>query len=297
MIPALALLTVLLTPPAPVCGADADEPLRRTVLSALNRAREQAQRPALQSHPALCETARWRASEVASTGWIESTPQTYSETNRQIYRSGYTPHRWIESTFIGPRAEDLLSQWRKLRSESWTQAVEGDFEDIGIGLRWHQGRPVWSIILALRKRSVEWRQAEPLRDLERIRAVVLEAVNRFRREQGRREVTSDPRLDAAAQQHAADMLRRAYYSHRSPEGHTAQRRVRSAGYGDALVVGENIAKGLFMPEEVVSRWLKSYGHRRNLLLHDVTHMGLGVAFGENSNGFEVLWVQVLAGRQ
>ncbi len=297
MIPELALLTVLLTTPPPVCEAGADEPLLYTVLSALNRAREQAQRPALLPDPVLCETARWRASEVASAGAIESTPQTYSETNRRIWRGGYTPHRWTESTFIGPRAEELLSQWRKLRPESWTQAVEGDYEHIGIGLGWYEGRPVWSVFLGLRKHTVEWRQAESLRDLERVRAVAIAAVNRFRRDRGRREVTSDPRLDMAAQRHANDMLRRAYYSHRSPEGHTAKQRVRFAGYGEFRVVGENIAKGLFTPEEVVRRWLDSYGHRRNMLLHDATHMGLGVAFGENPNGFEVLWVQVFAGRR
>ncbi|MCP4662150.1 MAG: CAP domain-containing protein [bacterium] len=297
MIPELALLTVLLTTPAPVCGADADEPLRHSVLSALNRAREQTQRPALQPHPALCETARWRASGLASTGVIESTPQTYSETNRRIYRAGYKPHHWTETTFIGPRADELLSQWRELQPESWAQAVQGDFEDVGIGLGWHESRPVWSIVLALGKRTVEWRRAEPLRDLERVRAVALEAVNRFRHEKGRRQVVSDPRLDTAAQQHAADMLRRAYYSHRSPEGHTVQQRTRAAGYREARVVGENIAKGLFAPEEVVRRWLESYEHRRNILLHGATHTGLGVAFGESPNGFEVVWVQVFAGRR
>jgi len=294
MIPELTLLAVLLTP-APVCGTDADAPLRRSVLAALNRARTEAGSPPLQPHPALDEIARWRASAVAAAGAIGSSPESYGETNHRIYRAGYTPHRWTESTFLGPRAEELLAQWRKLRPDSWRQAVAGDFQDVGIGLAWHRRRPVWSIILALPKRAAEWRAAAPLRELERVRATALEAVNRFRRDKRRREVASDPRLDEAAQRHATDMLRRAYYSHRSPEGSTPQQRVRAAGYRDARVVGENIAKGLFTPEEVVRRWMKSYGHRRNMLLHDATHTGLGVAFGENANGFEVVWVQLFAG--
>ena len=48
-------------------------------------------------------------------------------------------------------------------------------------------------------------------------------------------------------------------------------------------------------EEVVERWMNSSGHRRNILRPGNSVMGVGVAFGENANGFEVIWVQLFAG--
>ena len=72
---------------------------------------------------------------------------------------------------------------------------------------------------------------------------------------------------------------------------------RAAGYPRARSLSENIAKGPFTPDEVVHRWMNSSGHRRNILRRGATVMGMGVAFGENANGFEVVWVQVFASRR
>lgn len=60
-------------------------------------------------------------------------------------------------------------------------------------------------------------------------------------------------------------------------------------------VAENIAKGIFSPDDAVQRWFDSPGHRENILLRKAREVGVGVAFGDNDNGFEVVWVQVLAG--
>ncbi len=158
-----------------------------------------------------------------------------------------------------------------------------------------QGRPIYALVLAISQRTVEWRQALPLADLETVRAEVLAAVNAARRRAGRQPVAGQAHLDLAAQRHAEDMLRRRYYDHESPEGDTARQRARAAGYSGSRTLTENIAKGLFTPEEVVRRWLDSSGHRRNILRRGAAQMGAGVAFGENANGFEVLWVQVFAG--
>jgi len=92
------------------------------------------------------------------------------------------------------------------------------------------------------------------------------------------------------------MLARAYYDHESPEGATPAVRVRAAGYTRATTVAENVAEGLFTPEEVVRRWLESPGHRHAILDRRFRGMGVGVAFGENARGFVVLWVQVFVNR-
>ena len=101
--------------------------------------------------------------------------------------------------------------------------------------------------------------------------------------------------DLAAQRHAIDQFENSYYDHRDLEGGTARDRAARAGYRSARTVAENIAKGPFSPREVVQRWMKSRGHRKNILGTRIRAMGVGVAFGENDRGFEVLWVQVFAG--
>ncbi len=154
---------------------------------------------------------------------------------------------------------------------------------------------MWAIYVALPKRSVEWRQAAPLADLAWVRSEILAEVNRIRGERDLGPLVADGRLDLAAQAHAEDLLAHAYYDHRGRDGSTTRQRAAAAGHHGARLISENIAKGPFTPREVVGRWMKSRGHRRNLLDRRLRHMGVGVAYGENEKGFEVVWVQVFAG--
>ncbi len=280
----------------PVCGSDADEPRRRALLMELNSARLQAGLAPVRPHPALCAAAQWRASAVAVEGSTAPEIATLDEMRRRLFRRRYVAHNWIESTLIGGWDGAVLEQLATVRPAWCAEAATGDFEHAGIGLARREGRPVYSLLLALPKRTVEWRQAAPLADLEWVRRIELEAVNAVRRGNGRRPLAPDRLLDAAAQKHAEDMLRRAFYSHESLEGATVVQRARAAGYRGWRTISENIAKGPFTPDEVVRRWLDSPGHRRNILRRGVAEMGVGVAFGENANGFEVVWVQVFAGR-
>ncbi|HEV7517799.1 MAG TPA: CAP domain-containing protein, partial [Thermoanaerobaculia bacterium] len=104
---------------------------------------------------------------------------------------------------------------------------------------------------------------------------------------------ADPHLDAVAQEHAQDMLTRAYYDHDTPEGLTPRRRVEATGYL-AHKVGENIAEGQFSVDEVMSGWLGSSGHRRNLMDPDFTDLGVGLAVGRFEDRLRILWVQEFA---
>jgi uncharacterized protein YkwD len=95
----------------------------------------------------------------------------------------------------------------------------------------------------------------------------------------------DPVLSRVAQSHAQDMLARDYFSHESPNGGTLRTRLVGAGirYGFA---GENIAKGQSSAGEVVQDWMKSPGHRRNILQPEFRKIGVGKAGS--------LWVQVFS---
>ena len=93
---------------------------------------------------------------------------------------------------------------------------------------------------------------------------VLSLVNENRRRGGCDDLTLDRRLIAAANRHAADMARREYFAHRSPDGRDAGERVEDAGYRWARY-GENIARGQDSAYEVVDGWMHSPEHRENIM--------------------------------
>ena len=65
---------------------------------------------------------------------------------------------------------------------------------------------------------------------------------------------------------------------------------RAAGYGDALVVGENIAAGVMTPPEVVAGWLSSPPHCENIM--DPRFEATGLGFAQNLASEELLyWTQ------
>ena len=72
------------------------------------------------------------------------------------------------------------------------------------------------------------------------------------------------------------MAQRDYYSHTSPEGRTFSQRIRESGYG-GQPVGENIAFGQGTPSAVVSGWMESPWHCRNIMLADTRDVGVGFA--------------------
>jgi len=84
----------------------------------------------------------------------------------------------------------------------------------------------------------------------------------------------DSRLAAAARAHSADMVDRHYFEHESPDGSTPADRTAAAGYAD--YGGENIAWGQGSAAEVMSDWMGSPDHRRNILDCEFTSVGVGL---------------------
>ena len=165
------------------------------------------------------------------------------------------------------------------------------YRDFGVGAAWLDGVPVYVLLLGLSGAEEFAGRTRSLRDPERVRADLLAAVNRERKARKLPPLRSDPRLGAAAQRHAEDMLARGYHGHRGTDGTLAMQRARREGY-DARGVGENIAKGQGSVEEVMKGWMRSREHRKNILEPSFVDAGFGLAVGKPSEGDEVLWVQV-----
>ncbi|MGR6965993.1 CAP domain-containing protein [Geodermatophilus sp. URMC 61] len=108
-------------------------------------------------------------------------------------------------------------------------------------------------------------------------AAVLALVNEARVDAGCGALTTDPALAAVARAHSADMRDRDYFSHTSPEGLSPFDRAEQAGVDYSRA--ENIAFGQSDATAVMEAWLKSPGHRANILDCELTKLGVGVAEG------------------
>src|SRR5215211_940033 len=110
-------------------------------------------------------------------------------------------------------------------------------------------------------------------------------LNKHRRAHGMRALRVSKRLGRAARGHSAEMAQRDYFSHDSRSGASFLDRIRRAGYlrrARRWSVGENIAWGtgrLSTPRSIVRAWMRSPGHRANILRGGFRHIGIGISFG------------------
>jgi len=117
------------------------------------------------------------------------------------------------------------------------------------------------------------------------RTAILCLVNRERARHGLKKLRSNRRLRVAAARHSVNMARAKFFSHTSPAGSTMTARIKRAGYtrsARSWAVGENIAwgaGGAATPQQIVAAWMRSSGHRANILNGRYREIGVGVALG------------------
>jgi uncharacterized protein YkwD len=106
---------------------------------------------------------------------------------------------------------------------------------------------------------------------------IVSSTNKQRAKQGLPFLSLDTKLSAAAELKLQDMFQNQYFEHVSPSGETVSDVVKRAEY-EYIVVGENLALGIFGgDEQVVSAWMASPGHRKNIL--DTRYQDIGIAVG------------------
>jgi uncharacterized protein YkwD/stress response protein SCP2 len=124
--------------------------------------------------------------------------------------------------------------------------------------------------------------ADPLSEVVRL-------TNQQRAMHGLGPLSPQPLLAQAAAAHSADMAARQFFDHRNPDGLQVADRVTALGYRYATVA-ENIAAGQRTPGEVVTGWMNSPGHRHNILLPEITQIGVGYA--PSADVYGCYWTQV-----
>jgi len=120
---------------------------------------------------------------------------------------------------------------------------------------------------------------------------ILAWVAAVRGEAGCAVLATDPVLDLAAAEYAAELAGRGVLSHRGRDGRNALDRVQAAG-GTSTLVGEILGSGTG-PGEVCSAWSASAGHRSVVESPLWTHVGAGCA----PRGGRQVWVVLFAVRR
>lgn len=115
-----------------------------------------------------------------------------------------------------------------------------------------------------------------------------ELISSYRLRHGEVRVVRDATLDRIAQEQARAMAAKDNLSHEVLGSFT--RRVTPARAGRAA---ENIAYGYESFEKTLGQWIDSSEHRKNLLLHNASRVG--IASAKDPSGKRTYWAMVIAG--
>jgi uncharacterized protein YkwD len=285
---ALALAFGLSVPNARTATAQTS-PWREEWLSFLNQERSRAGAPPLHLVPVLNQVAQLQAEEMAARRLRSPSSELVSERLRRV---GYSARDWNqEFAVLSVSAE---TGHRTLRWSPGPKAtLDRRFRDVGVGAATIEEGTFYVFLFGWHQGDYFADATARLADRAGIAAEMLTRVNDVRRRYGLPPLAPNPLLDRLSQEHAEDLLRRSYYTHRTPEGLGPSDRARANGYRAGI--GENIAEQRFSVDEALEAWLDSPGHRRNILDPGCREMGLGFAVGAGYDaapgGYRVVWVQ------
>lgn len=117
---------------------------------------------------------------------------------------------------------------------------------------------------------------------------VLNLVNIERQKAGLSSLKMDEALRNVARKKSEDMRIKGYFSHTSPTYGSPFDMMKQFGISYTMA-GENIAMGQRTPQEVVTAWMNSSGHRANILKSGYTHIGVG--YDVNGNYWTQMFIK------
>jgi uncharacterized protein YkwD len=227
---------------------------------------------ALRTHPALN-----RAAEALASG---------RKLKDAMADSGY---RALQSAMLEVTGDSETAIGKALAARGCEDIADPVYRELGVAAR--PGR-AWVVLGAPLSPPAS---ADAATVSRRVLALVNEARADARRCGWKRFKAAPPlslsdALGRAARVQADDMARHGSLSHAGSDGSTPADRATRAGYQWKLV-GENIAAGQPMPEQVVADWLKSPGHCSNIM--DPAYAEMGVAFAYEARSEKgIYWSQL-----
>jgi hypothetical protein len=134
--------------------------------------------------------------------------------------------------------------------------------------------------------------ASPAADDQVVR--VVELTNVERQKAGLGPLAINPALNQAASGYAAVLASTSCFAHTCGPVPDFAARAANAGYTGWTGLAENIAGGQRTPEQVVSSWMNSPGHRANILNGAYNEIGVGIATG---GPYGIYWAQEFGARR
>jgi len=126
-------------------------------------------------------------------------------------------------------------------------------------------------------------------------AEVLTIVNIERAESGLGPLSECFALNQSALLHSQDMNARDFFDHTNPDGKSPSDRIRLTGFfgtAKSRWTGENIAAGFRDAASVMAAWMKSPGHRANVLNSKFSQLGVGIASTRSDSPYSgYIWTQ------
>lgn len=108
---------------------------------------------------------------------------------------------------------------------------------------------------------------------------LLSKTNAIRGENAIGTLSSDEKLQKAAQRKAEDMAKNGYFAHTAPSGKTPWEWLDEEDYA-YLKAGENLAVNFKNSSALIEGWMDSPSHKKNLLNGNFEEVGIGIAYGE-----------------
>ena len=118
---------------------------------------------------------------------------------------------------------------------------------------------------------------------------LLQQLNAVRTDHGLVALRSNPKLTAAADQHSREMADDGYFDHNSFDGTSFSDRIAKwypLGAFHSWMVGENLlwSSPSVDPPRAVAMWMRSPGHRANILNPRWREIGIGAVHSSSAGG-------------
>lgn len=131
-----------------------------------------------------------------------------------------------------------------------------------------------------------------LTEVKQVENEVVRLVNEQRAKNGLRALSNDWQIARVARVKSEEMRDKNYFSHTSPTYGSPFDMMKAFNISYSTA-GENIAKGQQTAQAVVTAWMNSPGHRKNILQPNFTHLGVG--YTKDARG-TTYWTQMFVGR-
>jgi len=260
------------------------ESLERDLITLINNDRKKNGLKALEIDSQVTALARKKSEDMRDNNYFATKSPKYG-TFTDMLKASNIDYRTAAEKIAGgyQSAQEVFNNW--LKDPDFRKSIlEQNYTHIGVGYASGSGeyRYYWSLWL------VEKPVAISLGSQSSYEKEVLELVNVERSNKGLKPLQWDAQLAEVARAKSKDMRDKNYFAHQSPTYGSLGEMLKffNVDYSSAA---ENIAAGQKTPDAVVTGWMNSEGHRKNILDPKLTHLGVGYADG--GGDYFIYWTQ------